>query len=232
MAANGSSAPTFDVPKECKAGVVVDEGPNFRVEVQMVPVPEIKPNEVLIKINATGICHSDLHFMSNDWGLGPMSQQGTRCAGHEGAGVIVKVGDQVTHLKVGQRAGFKPVADTCGMCELCRSDKECYCAKAILTGFHCDGMARLRLIKVEADMRHRQLQAVCQQPGAVYHPHPRRRLRLRRRPDHVLRIYDLYLSQDSESETRTMGRLSWRWGRCRHSRRAAGGCHGIASNRG
>jgi hypothetical protein len=38
---NGESAPTYDIPKECKAGVVVDEGPNFRVEVQMVPVPEI-----------------------------------------------------------------------------------------------------------------------------------------------------------------------------------------------
>jgi hypothetical protein len=38
---NGANGPTFDIPKECKAGVVVDEGPNFRVEVQMVPVPEI-----------------------------------------------------------------------------------------------------------------------------------------------------------------------------------------------
>jgi len=42
-------------------------------------------------------------------------------------------------LKVGQRAGFKPLADTCGACELCRTDKECYCAKAVYTGLHCDG---------------------------------------------------------------------------------------------
>jgi D-arabinose 1-dehydrogenase-like Zn-dependent alcohol dehydrogenase len=98
---------------------------------------------VLIKLNATGICQSDLHYMMNDWGLGPMSQHGTICAGHEGAGVIVKVGDQVKNLKVGQRAGFKPVADTCGVCDLCRTDKECYCAKAVYTGFHCDGMIHL-----------------------------------------------------------------------------------------
>jgi hypothetical protein len=38
---NGTHGQTYDIPKECKAGVVVDEGPNFRVEVQMVPVPEI-----------------------------------------------------------------------------------------------------------------------------------------------------------------------------------------------
>ena len=68
----------------------------------------IEPNEVLIKLNVTGICHSDIHFMMNDWALLPkMSTLGTKCAGHEGAGVIVKVGDAVKNLKVGMRAGFK-----------------------------------------------------------------------------------------------------------------------------
>jgi hypothetical protein len=43
---NGASAPTYDIPKECKAGVVVNEGPDFRVEVQMVPVPEIGEEEM------------------------------------------------------------------------------------------------------------------------------------------------------------------------------------------
>lgn len=62
---------------------------------------------MLIKLNATGICHSDLHFMLNDWALPKMSVFGTRCAGHEGAGVIVKVGDQVKTLKPGMRAGYK-----------------------------------------------------------------------------------------------------------------------------
>jgi len=103
------AAPTFEIPKECKAGVVVNPGPNFRVEVQMVPVPEIKPHEVLIKLNATGICHSDVHFMAEDWDMPPMATFGTKCAGHEGAGVIVKVGDAVRELKVGMRAGFKVI---------------------------------------------------------------------------------------------------------------------------
>lgn len=188
---------TFDIPKECWAGVVVNEGPDFRVELQKLPVPEIgtapahcfvvkRPyyhalrreftcsryplrgahafsshlnpcwyannalsigvTDVLIKLNATGICHSDLHYMMNDWGLGPMSAQGTKCAGHEGAGVIVKVGELVKNLKVGMRAGYKPIADTCGICDLCRTDGECYCAKGVLTGFHCDGIATPGLI--------------------------------------------------------------------------------------
>jgi D-arabinose 1-dehydrogenase-like Zn-dependent alcohol dehydrogenase len=77
--------------------------------------------------------------MAADWGIGKMSDFGTRCAGHEGAGVIVKVGANVKSLKTGQRAGFKPIADTCGTCEQCRTDKECYCSNAVLTGLHTDG---------------------------------------------------------------------------------------------
>ncbi|KAL4861696.1 hypothetical protein BDV12DRAFT_203750 [Aspergillus spectabilis] len=129
----------YEIPKECRAGVVVNEGPDFRVEVQMVPVPEIGPEDVLIKLNVTGICHSDIHFMANDLGLGSMSSYGTKCAGHEGAGVIVKVGERVSRLRIGQRAGFKPIADACGTCEHCRAGKDAYCANSVLTGLHTDG---------------------------------------------------------------------------------------------
>jgi D-arabinose 1-dehydrogenase-like Zn-dependent alcohol dehydrogenase len=75
--------------------------------------------------------------MLNDWALPKMSVFGTTCAGHEGAGVIVKVGDHVKTLKPGMRAGYKvcflhqgtqlvisdmhqPIQDTCGACELCK----------------------------------------------------------------------------------------------------------------
>lgn len=56
------TAPTFDIPKTCKAGVVVNEGPDFYVDVQDVEVPTPGPEEVLIKLNATGLCMSDIHF--------------------------------------------------------------------------------------------------------------------------------------------------------------------------
>ncbi|KAH6877599.1 chloride channel [Alternaria rosae] len=140
---------TFDIPKTCKAGVVVNEGPDFHVEVQDVPVPECGPTDVLIKLNATGICHSDLHFMLNDWALPKMSDLGVRCAGHEGSGVIVKVGDQVKNLKPGMRAGYKPIQDTCGTCELCRNGNECYCAKAVLTGLMIDGSYKQYIVSPE-----------------------------------------------------------------------------------
>ena len=77
--------------------------------------------------------------MLNDWNLPSMSQLGTKCAGHEGAGVIVKVGEKVTAYKVGQRAGFKPIQDVCHACEYCRTGRETYCPKAVFTGGMCDG---------------------------------------------------------------------------------------------
>lgn len=82
---------------------------------------------------------SDVHFMLNDWALPPMSTFNTQCAGHEGAGVIVKVGDNVKRLKVGQRAGYKPIQDVCHSCWECQNGRETYCLNGVLTGLHIDG---------------------------------------------------------------------------------------------
>ncbi|EUC40522.1 hypothetical protein COCMIDRAFT_41157 [Bipolaris oryzae ATCC 44560] len=144
-----SEMSVFQVPKEGKAGVVVNEGPDFRVEVQMVPVPGIKPHEVLIKLNVTGICHSDIHYMRNDWASPKMSEFGTICAGHEGAGIIVKVGHAVTTLKPGMRAGYKPIQATCGECRHCQTNEDCYCANAVFTGLMIDGSYKQYVVSPE-----------------------------------------------------------------------------------
>ncbi|KAI9835770.1 MAG: hypothetical protein M1819_001949 [Sarea resinae] len=106
----GSSTAAYEfgdvvIPKTCKAGVVVNEGPDFTVRIEEVPVPEPGPGEVLIKINITGLCASDIHYMKNDLGLPKMSNFGVRSPGHEGAGVVVKLGANVDNVKVGDRAG-------------------------------------------------------------------------------------------------------------------------------
>ncbi|KAJ5618789.1 Polyketide synthase enoylreductase [Penicillium lagena] len=129
----------FDIPTHCKAGVVVNEGPDFHVEVQMVPVPEPGPDDVLIRLNFTGLCASDIHLMQGDLGTPPMSNWGVRSPGHEGAGVVVKVGSNVKNFKLGDRAGIKPILDTCGSCALCWHDKETYCKEAVHTGLMATG---------------------------------------------------------------------------------------------
>lgn len=112
--------------------------------------------------------------MLNDWAVPKMSEMGTQCAGHEGAGVIVKVGEHVKELKVGMRAGFKPIADTCGTCEHCRAGNETYCAKAVLTGLHTDGEYLRSLQYVVPDHEYRFLQAVHQLSRTVHNPDSRR----------------------------------------------------------
>jgi len=106
-----------------------------------VPVPTPGPNELLLKLNATGLCMSDVHFMMCDWGIPPMSFFKTRCAGHEGAGVVVAVGSNVSSSswKIGDRAGVKPIWDTCGSCDQCHAGKENYCQKGVQSGLMVSG---------------------------------------------------------------------------------------------
>ncbi|PGH06103.1 hypothetical protein AJ79_06637 [Helicocarpus griseus UAMH5409] len=134
-----TAVPSFEIPKTCKAGVVVNEGPNFSVRVEEVPVPEPGPDEVLLKLNITGLCYSDIHYMLGDLGIGTMAANGVRSPGHEGAGVVVKVGSNVKNMKVGDRGGVKPMWDTCGSCEMCWSDTETHCSKSVSTGFQVAG---------------------------------------------------------------------------------------------
>jgi propanol-preferring alcohol dehydrogenase len=133
---SSGSPHTNEIPKMCKAGVVVNEGPNFHVEVTMVPVPEPKPDELLIRLSCTGVCYSDIHYMSGDLGRPPMSSYGIRSAGHEGAGVIVKLGSNVkeSEWKVGDRVGIKPMWYVCGKCEVCWEGREQYCTKKVNAG--------------------------------------------------------------------------------------------------
>lgn len=97
------------------------------------------PDEVLLRLNITGLCYTDIHFMKADLGVGTMSSKGVRSPGHEGAGVVVKVGANVKNIAVGDRGGIKPMWDTCGACEMCWGDKETYCADSISTGMRVAG---------------------------------------------------------------------------------------------
>lgn len=89
-----------------------------------------EPNELLVRLNCTGLCMSDVHFMMNDWALPKMAEFGVRCAGHEGAGVVVKLGSGVdpNEWKVGDRVGIKPLYDVCHNCEECWHGREYHCS--------------------------------------------------------------------------------------------------------
>ncbi|KAG9440138.1 hypothetical protein H6P81_020303 [Aristolochia fimbriata] len=86
-------------------------------------------NDVTLKILYCGICHSDLHYIKNDWGFSvyPM------VPGHEIVGIVTEVGSKVTKLKVGDKAGVGCLVGSCGGCHSCDNDLENYCTQSVLT---------------------------------------------------------------------------------------------------
>jgi len=96
---------------------------------------EIKnENEILIKIEACGVCHSQLHGIEGDWkdlGIPPALPT---VPGHEVVGKIVEVGKNVTKFKVGDRAGITPLLEACKECQYCKEGKEYLCESSVITG--------------------------------------------------------------------------------------------------
>ena len=88
---------------------------------------EIGPDDVHIEIEHCGVCHTDIHFVNNDWGMTNYPV----VPGHEIVGRVTKVGSSVTNFKPGDKAAIGCLVDSCGTCSNCEKGLEQYC----LTGF-------------------------------------------------------------------------------------------------
>ena len=107
--------------------------------IEDVEQPQPGADEVLIEVEACGVCHSDLHIADGDWPqLVPITKR-PLILGHEIAGRVVVKGDSVKHLGVGDRVGVPWVYWTCGECDFCREGNENLCAKQKITGVTVDG---------------------------------------------------------------------------------------------
>lgn len=104
--------------------------------IEQVPVPEVGPGQILVKIAATGVCHTDLHAVEGDW---PVKPNPPFIPGHEGVGHVVKVGAGVTHLKEGDRVGVPWLYSACGHCEYCLDGWETLCEKQQNAGYSVNG---------------------------------------------------------------------------------------------
>ena len=96
---------------------------------------EIKrPDEILLKIEACGVCHSQLHGIEGDWqdiGIPPSLPT---VPGHEVVGKVVEIGENVTKFNVGDRAGITPLLEACQNCQYCKEGKEYLCESSIILG--------------------------------------------------------------------------------------------------
>jgi len=142
-------APSFEIPKEQWAQVVEKIG--GPCVYKRIAVPEVGPDEVLINIKFSGVCHTDLHAMNGDW---PLEVKLPLVGGHEGAGIVVKRGSLVTDVELGEHVGIKWLNGSCLACSFCQSADEPLCAKALLSGYTVDGSFQQYAIGKAAHVAH------------------------------------------------------------------------------
>lgn len=115
-----------------KAVVVNKEGTG--VEVAEHDVPTVGYGEALVKVEYCGVCHTDLHVAHGDFGKVP-----GRILGHEGIGIVEKIGEGVTSLKEGDRVSIAWFFEGCGHCEYCTTGRETLCRSVKNAGYSVDG---------------------------------------------------------------------------------------------
>jgi len=120
--------------KTMKAAVVREFGKPLSLE--EIPIPTPGPGEVLVKIRATGVCHTDFHAAEGDW---PVKPSRPFVPGHEGAGVVVALGAGVKNLKEGDPVGLAWLHDACGACEYCITGWETLCESQHCGGYSVNG---------------------------------------------------------------------------------------------
>jgi propanol-preferring alcohol dehydrogenase len=120
-----------------KAAMLREIGKPITIEDVVTPTPGA--GEVLIKTEACGVCHSDLHLADGDWDLLRPITKVPLILGHEVAGTVAALGEGVTQLKVGDRVGVPWIYWTCGECEFCKEGRETLCLKQKITGCTVDG---------------------------------------------------------------------------------------------
>ena len=114
------------VVREFKQPLSIDE----------VPVPEVVPGQILVKIAASGVCHTDLHAADGDW---PVKPKPPFIPGHEGVGTVAAVGAGVTAVKEGDRVGVPWLHTACGHCRHCLASWETLCDGQQNTGYSVNG---------------------------------------------------------------------------------------------
>ncbi len=120
--------------KTMKAAVVREFGKPLVVG--DAPVPEPGPGQIQVKIEACGVCHTDLHAAEGDW---PVKPNPPFIPGHEGVGHVSAVGRDVRHVKEGDRVGVPWLYSACGHCEHCLGGWETLCEAQQNAGYSVNG---------------------------------------------------------------------------------------------
>ncbi|WP_029362993.1 zinc-dependent alcohol dehydrogenase [Herbaspirillum lusitanum] len=104
--------------------------------IKEIPLPSPGAGQILVKTEACGVCHTDLHAAHGDW---PVKPSLPFVPGHEGIGVVVAIGAGVSEVKMGDRVGVPWLYSACGHCEHCLAAWETVCAHAEFGGYTKNG---------------------------------------------------------------------------------------------
>jgi alcohol dehydrogenase, propanol-preferring len=128
--------PTDAIPQTAtyKAAVVHDFHSPLTVE--QVPRADLGPGQVRVKVEASGLCHTDIHAAHGDW---PVKPEPPFIPGHEGVGLVVELGSGVTEVALGDRVAMPWLGYACGTCEYCVSGWETLCLEQKNMGYSIDG---------------------------------------------------------------------------------------------
>lgn len=122
------------IPNTMKAAVVREFGKPLQIE--EVEVKRPGRNQILVKVIASGVCHTDLHAVDGDW---PVKPKMPLIPGHEGVGYVVAVGQDVNNVKEGDPVGVPWLYSACGGCEHCITGWETLCETQQNGGYSVDG---------------------------------------------------------------------------------------------
>jgi len=123
------------MPNDAMMRAMVLEKPGERLRMKELPIPAPGPKEILIRVNACGVCRTDLHVLDGELPHPKLPL----IPGHEIIGTIVEKGEHVDGFSIGQRIGVPWLGYTDGQCSYCRKDKENLCDNAKFTGYTLDG---------------------------------------------------------------------------------------------
>lgn len=122
------------LPKTMKAAVVREFGKPLQIE--EMPVKRPGNHQILVKVIASGVCHTDLHAAEGDW---PVKPKLPLIPGHEGIGYVVAIGPEVTNMKEGDIVGVPWLYSACGCCDYCTTGWETLCETQQNGGYSVDG---------------------------------------------------------------------------------------------
>jgi len=105
------------------------------LELRGIPIPDIGPEDILIKVRCCGVCHTDLHVVGHEL----VEARLPLVPGHEVIGTVERTGEKAGRFDVGQRVGAAWLRSACGVCRFCKSGRENLCEAAVFNGYHADG---------------------------------------------------------------------------------------------